>query len=135
MPLRLHLRRLIWLGPLGLLLAAVSGYIGAMVLPVHAAVLEVDHLPDRRLFRGAGRPSLYGLRWFWPVTCVALPLASLAIHRASMSTPFVLVAVGAAACAAMGYLGAAGGYDSLNPDDAPWFALAGLALRRADCHV
>ena len=150
MPLRRRLRRLIWLIPLGIVLAAVSGYVGAFVLPQAIAVwVALLFLKAITMQAGAflvvlAGPALFGLRWCWPVTCVVLPLASLLVRRANASTVFVFLLLGVMAGAATAYLGVANGIDGLNPNDAPWFALAGavtgamsgfvvgLVLRRLD---
>jgi membrane associated rhomboid family serine protease len=74
-------------------------------------------------------------------------LASIAIRRASDTAPLTLLALGAATGAATLYIGAANGFDSVNPNDAHWFALAGaiagavsglifgLTLRHAELKV
>lgn len=150
---RSRARRLLWLVPLGLLLAAISGYIGAAFLPqAYAVWFTLLFLKGITFQIGAflavlAGPAIYGMRWMWPVTCVVLPLASIAIRRPEASTPFMLLALGAVTGAATLYIGAASGYDSFNVDDALSFALAGaiagavsgavfgLALRRAERHL
>ena len=131
----------------------MSGYIAAAVLPkafaVWVALLFLKGITFQigAFFVVLAAPAFYGVRWLWPVACVMLPLASIAIRRVGASTPFMLLALGAATGAATLYIGAASGYDSVNTDDAAWFALAGvitgavsgavfgLALRRAERHL
>ncbi len=129
--MRSRLRRLLWLVPLGLLLSAVAGYVGAIVLPKAIAVwvallfLKLITLQIGDFFLVLAGPALYGLLFTWPVNCVLLPLASVLTQRTSASTPFVFLALGAASGGALGYLGVATGLYGFNPDDALWFALAG----------
>jgi hypothetical protein len=137
MSLSSRLRRLIWLIPLGIVLAAISGYIGAIVLPQAIAVwvallfLKAITMQASGFFVVLAGPALHGLLWCWPVTCVALPLASLAVRSPHASTPLVFLALGAVAGAVIVYVGAANGYNGVNPNDAGWFALAGAIANAA----
>jgi hypothetical protein len=146
-----RLRRLLWIVPLGIFLAALSGYVGAIILPQAIAVwvsllfLKAITMQTGAFFVVLAGPALFGLRWCWPVACVVLPLATLFIGRGTAGASAMLVALGIAAGAAVAYAGVALGVDGLDPKDAPWFALAGavtgamsgcvfaLALQRYGC--
>ena len=148
MPLHLRLRRLLWLVPLGLLLSAVVGYVGAIVLPQAIAVwvalmfLKLITTQFGDFFRVAAGPALYGLMFTSPINAVLLPLVSLWVGRTSGWTPLQFLALAAIAGGAWVYICVATGLIAFKAEDAPWFGLAGavacavsglvfgLALRR-----
>lgn len=97
----MSLARLLWLFVLGLLLAPVAGYAGALVFfPVVVWWLMQLLL----LFTGAGIPSdlighfflpgVYGIKWAWPTTCIVFPILGAYWSRLNMLAPLAFAIFG-----------------------------------------
>lgn len=97
----MSLARLLWLFALGVLLAPVAGYAGALVLfPLVVWWLMQSLL----LLIGAGIPSdfighfflpgFYGIKWAWPTTCIIFPILGAYWSRFNMLAPLAFAIFG-----------------------------------------